>query len=300
MFSLLTILLFVRCSKDDLVENNEERLVPVSFELSLDPDSKSYFGDLLPFGNIKWGNENNIEYAYLSVPYRLGYYISGEIRIYGELIEMKAEVDTFADKVIFRGEAQCNNLQNTKDYYLYYFGNDGQGGSNTNISNYRFTNLLIGKKISFAKQTGDINELGKYHLAKIKVDAQPIYDADSVVQSFVLHAKELQNINSIAKLDLTDETKLSGTATEIQSFTVLWNVDTRSFDEIYETVSNSSIDISNNAGANSYISLLPNSNSVYLECSKGRVEFPNCIESNHLYIGGNADDINDALPLKWE
>ena len=297
--------LLLSCKKEKMnCGTDEERLVPIRFELPLNSKTRSYFGDLLPNGNIKWGNNNNVERIYISIPYRYSYYVQGVgTIILGELRELKAEVDEPTDKLIFTGDAQANNLQNARQYHLYYFGNNGQGGDSTNVTNYYsdYKNMLIGKKISFARQTGDINELGNYHLAKIKVKATPIKDADGVVQSFDLVAGDLQNINSIAKLDLTEETVLGGTATEMQSFTLMWNTTTREFEEVIDNEPNATFDIRDNAGRNSYISLLPNDgDNVFLECSKGHYKFVDGIKSNQLYIGKNADNIENALPLRWE
>lgn len=301
----IAVLLFLlSCNKEKMNETaDEERLVPVRFELSLNSHTRSDFNDLLPNGNIQWGNSKNVEYIYVSIPYKCSYYVQGVGTItLGELLEMKAEVDGPTDKLIFTGEVPSNNLQNARQYHLYYFGNNGQGGEGTNVTNYHssYKNILIGKTISFARQTGNIDDLGNYHLAKIKVKAVPIKDGDGVVQSFELVADDLQNINSVAKLDLTGETKLIGTAAELLNFTLLWNTSTKSFDEILEKAREATIDVSDNAGRNSYISLLPNDDDVYLECSKGRYKFVDGIKSNQLYIGRYADDIEDARPLHWE
>ena len=301
---IVFLLFLFSCNKEKMNETaDDDRMVPVRFELSLTSQTRSDFNDLLPNGNIQWGNGKNIEYIYVSIPYKCSYYVQGVGTItLGELLEMKAEVDEPTDKLIFTGEVPSNNLQNARQYHLYYFGNNGQGGEGTNVTNYHssYKNILIGKTISFAKQTGDINELGNYHIAKIKVKAVPVKDAEGVVQSFELVAEDLQNINSIAKLDLTGETALVGTAAELLNFTLLWNTSTKSFDEIMGTAREATIDVSDNAGRNSYISLLPNDDNVYLECSKGRYKFVDGIGSNQLYIGSYADDIEDARPLHWE
>ena len=301
---IAVLMLLLSCNKEKMNEAADEgRLVPVRFELSLNSQTRSDFNDLLPNGNIQWGNGKNIEYIYVSIPYKCSYYVQGVGTItLGELLEMKAEVDGPTDKLVFTGEVPSNNLQNARQYHLYYFGNNGQGGEGTNVTNYHssYKNILIGKTISFARQTGNIDDLGNYHLAKIKVKAVPIKDGDGVVQSFELEADDLQNINSIAKLDLTGETALVGTAAEFLNFTLLWNTSTKSFDEIIESTREATIDVSDNAGRNSYISLLPNDDDVYLECSKGRYKFVDGIKSNQLYIGSYADDIEDALPLYWE
>jgi hypothetical protein len=298
------LLFFSSCNKENMNEGvNEDRMVPVRFELSMNSKTRSDFNDLLPNGNIQWGNSKNVEYIYVSIPYKCSYYVQGVGTItLGELLEMKAEIDEPTDKLVFTGEVPSNNLQNARQYHLYYFGNNGQGGEGSNITNYHssYKNILIGKTISFARQTGDIDDLGNYHLAKIKVKAVPIKDGDGVVQSFELVADELQNINSIAKLDLTGETELVGTAAEFLSFTLLWNTSTKSFDEIIEKAREAKIDVRDNAGRNSYISLLPSDDNVYLECSKGRYEFVDGIGRNQLYIGSSADDIENARPLHWE
>lgn len=298
------LLFFASCNKEKMNEGvNEERMVPVRFELSMNSKTRSDFNDLLPNGNIQWGNSKNVEYIYVSIPYKCSYYVQGVGTItLGELLEMKAEIDEPTDKLVFTGEVPSNNLQNARQYHLYYFGNNGQGGEGTNITNHHSShkNILIGKTISFARQTGNIDDLGNYHLAKIKVKAVPIKDEDGVVQSFELVADDLQNINSIAKLDLTGETELVGTAAEFLSFTLLWNTSTKSFDEIIEKAREAKIDVRDNAGRNSYISLLPSDDNVYLECSKGRYEFVDGIGRNQLYIGSSADDIENAHPLHWE
>ena len=303
LFVIVT-LLFSQCGKEKIdITTDDDRMVPVTFELPLSQETRSYFGDLLPDGNIKWGNDNKVEYLYLSIPYKVAYHTSetGTIRL-GELNELKAEVEEPTETLIFKGEVPANNLQNARQYHLYYLGNKGQGGEGTHVTNYYsdFQNILIGKTISFAKQTGDIKDLGDYHIAKIKVKANPIKDESGVVQSFELVADDLKNISSIAKLDLTGETTLGGTAAEIQSFTVLWNTTTKVFDDIIETVPGATIDVSTNAGKNSYISLLPYNGNVFFECSKGRYEFADGIGRNQLYIGSYSDDIEDARPLQWE
>lgn len=302
---LVTFLLFLlSCNKEKMNEDaDDNRMVPVRFEMSLNSNTRSYFGDLLPNGNIKWGNSKGVEYIYVSVPYSIAYHVSGVgTTVLGCLHEMKAEIDEQTDKLVFTGEIPANNLQNSRQYHLYYFGNNGQGGDDGNVTNYYadYQNTLIGKKISYARQTGDINELGNYHIAKIKVKATPVKDEEGVVQSFNLVAENLQTISSIAKLDLTGEKRLGGTAAELQSFTLLWNTTTRAFDEIMESVPGATIDVRDNAGRNSYITLLPNNDNVFLECTKGRYKFVDGIKSNRLYIGSNADNIEKARPLQWK
>ena len=306
LFMMFSLLLFTQCKKGELIDDGgDEKMLPVFFELSLDPNSKSYFGDLLPNGDIMWGNDEGVEYIYLTIPSRFGYMNQQltSMAYIGTLVEMKAEIDANSDKLLFTGMLPETNYLNIKQCYLYYFGNNGIGDNGTNVTNHYdpYLKHLYGKTVSFAEQTGNIDELGDFHIGKISVKVTRMRDKETGKYShFEVTGDRFENINSIAKLDLTDETALGGTAAELQSFTLLWNFETEVFDEIIEVVPNATIDVSGNYGKDSYISLLPTLDNVYLECSKGRFDFTDGIISNSLYIGGNADNIDDALPLHWE
>lgn len=306
LLMLLSSLSFTQCKKAAPIdEDGQVEMIPVTFELSLNPDSKTYFGDLLPFGEINWGNDKAVEYIYLTIPSRYGYTnpdLPATVYI-GSMFEMKADVSDYQDKLVFTGMLPSTNYLKNKQCCLYYFGNNGNGDDGTNVTNYYdpYMGRLVGKKISFAEQTGSLDKLGDFHIGKISVKVNRISDnVTGEYSHFELIGDTFETINSIAKLDLTDETTLGGTAAEIQSFTLLWNFDTQAFDEIIEVVPNATIDVSDNDGKNSYISLLPTRDKVYLECSKGRYEFTDGIVSNSLYIGRSADNIDDALPLHWE
>ena len=55
------LLFFASCNKEKMNEGvNEERMVPVRFELSMNSKTRSDFNDLLPNGNIQWGNSKNV------------------------------------------------------------------------------------------------------------------------------------------------------------------------------------------------------------------------------------------------
>ena len=166
-----SLLLFVQCKKDN-EDYGAEEMVPVRLEIPLDK-SRSDFSDLFPLGKISWGNGVNVEYAYLAVPYALefcdvsmGYYTQH----LGIMFEMEAKVNEKMDKLVFEGNVYTHALTDKTSCTMYYFGNNGRGGSNVITYNKKIIdNNIIGKKISFNRQTGSIDELGNYHLAKALV-----------------------------------------------------------------------------------------------------------------------------------
>ena len=297
MFSLL---LFTQCKKDN-VDSGAEETVPVRLEISLDK-SRSDFSDLFPFGKISWGNVNEIEYVYLTVPYALefcdvsvGFYT----QYLGVMFEMQAEVNDKMDKLVFEGNVYTYALED-KDYCdMYYFGNNGKIGGNVITYYKQLTDRnIIGKKITFSNQTGDVDELGNYHLAKAFVKVKKNVNDKGVPISYDLEIESFKTITSLALLDLEGETKLEGTAAQLRSFAIKWT-DDYVFEEIYEYDTSAYINVRGNVGKKSMITLLPTRESVTLECSKGKYEFTEGIRSNQVYLGGKGESIDDALPLKW-
>ena len=298
MISLL--LLFTQCKKDN-INVEEKKLVPIRLEMSLDK-SRSDFSELFPFGKISWGNTKNVEYIYLAVPeaiafcdISMGYYT----QYLGVLFEMKAELHEKTDKLMFYGEIDRDALHNKEYCTMYYFGNNGRNG--VGITNTYYTlskKYLISKGITFASQTGSIEELGNYHLAKALVKVKKNVDEIGNAASYDLTIESFTTITSLALLDLEGEMKLKGSATNLKSFTVKWT-DDYVFEEIYEYDTTAYISVRGNVGKKSLITLLPTKEKVTLECSKGKYEFTEGIRSNQVYLGRNGESIDDALPLKW-
>lgn len=303
MFIMMSaILLFTQCKKDDVVHTDDlSETVPVTFELPKDM-SKSDFNNLLPDGNINWGNENNIEYIYLAVSDRYLYYsheLSMTLKV-GELFELTAEVTEATDRLVFSGMIPKNLLWNSKRCTLYYFGNNGnapEGSNVTNIYDVKYTDCVIGKTVSFAQQTGDVNNLGDYHIASIPVKIQTLRDEERNILGFNLIVELFNNNMSIAMLDLEGETTLGGSATAMQSYTLKWEGLT--FEESYDVVEGGTIDVTGNVGEKSLIALLPNAEPVTLECGKGKYEFREGLPSNCLFMDRMGNNFDDATPLPW-
>lgn len=295
------ILLFTQCKKEDaeLVDNSTD-FVPVTFEMSKDV-SKSDFTNILPSGNINWGNDNNIEYIYLGVSNSHLYYsieLAETVRV-GELFELSAEVVESTDRLVFSGMVPQNLLWDAKRCTLYYFGNNGNALEGTNVTNIydeKFTDCVIGKQVSFAKQTGDIRDLGDYHLASIPVRINTLEDEENNIIGFDLIAESFNNTMSIAMLDLEGETALGGTAAALQTYTLIW--DGAKFVESCEMLEGETMDVTGNVGKKSLIALLPIEESVTLECSKGRYTFP-ILPSNTLFVGNVGYGYDETNPLPW-
>lgn len=295
-----SLLLFVQCKKDN-EDYGAEEMVPVRLEVPLDK-SRSDFSDLFPFGKISWGNGVNVEYAYLAVPYALefcdvsmGYYTQH----LGIMFEMEAKVNEKMDKLVFEGNVYTHALTDKTSCTMYYFGNNGRGGSNVITYNKKIIdNNIIGKKISFDSQTGSIDELGNYHLAKALVKVKKNVDEKGNPISYDLTIESFKTMTSLALLDLERVTKLEGSAARLKSYTIKWT-DDYVFEETYEYDTLAYIDVSGNVGKKSLIALLPTKESVTLECRKGKYEFTEGIKSNQVYLGGKGDSIEEAEPLKW-
>ena len=295
-----SLLLFVQCKKDN-EDYGAEEMVPVRLEVPLDK-SRSDFSDLFPFGKISWGNGVNVEYAYLAVPYALefcdvsmGYYNQH----LGIMFEMEAKVNEKMDKLVFEGNVYTHALTDKTSCTMYYFGNNGRGGSNVITYNKKIIdNNIIGKKISFNRQTGSIDELGNYHLAKALVKVKKNVDEKGNPISYDLTIESFKTMTSLALLDLERVTKLEGSAARLKSYTIKWT-DDYVFEETYEYDTLAYIDVSGNVGKKSLIALLPTKESVTLECRKGKYEFTEGIKSNQVYLGGKGESIEEAEPLKW-
>jgi hypothetical protein len=295
-----SLLLFVQCKKDN-EDYGAEEMVPVRLEVPLDK-SRSDFSDLFPFGKISWGNGVNVEYAYLAVPYALefcdvsmGYYTQH----LGIMFEMEAKVNEKMDKLVFEGNVYTHALTDKTSCTMYYFGNNGRGGSNVITYNKKIIdNNIIGKKISFNRQTGSIDELGNYHLAKALVKVKKNVNEKGDPISYDLTIESFKTMTSLALLDLERVTKLEGSAARLKSYTIKWT-DDYVFEETYEYDTLAYIDVSGNVGKKSLIALLPTKESVTLECRKGKYEFTEGIKSNQVYLGGKGESIEDAVPLKW-
>lgn len=300
----VSVLLFTQCKEDEINNANEKtEMVPVTFELSFN-DSKSDFTNILPDGVINWGNDGDIERIYVGLGLTYHYYIYSEHKLMsvGELYELPGVYDEDKNKIIFSGILPGRYITNYEVCTFYYFGNNAIGDNGANVENiydYYQTEMLMGKKIDFSKQTGDINDLGDFHIAVAKAIAIPYYDENGDF-GYKFELESLENNMSIAMLDLEGETTLGGTATQLKSYTIVWDSELEKHVEVFEYEEGGTYDVSGNPGQKSFVALLPTEETVTLECSKGHCEFGGGIKRNQIYVGKVGNTIDDSLPLPWE
>lgn len=307
------LLLLTQCRKEEEVYDNEKyhteepEMVPVRFKIPVDK-MRSDFGDLFPLGKIGWGNEKKEEYIYLAAPEAYEYYhIRTGLHYVGMLFELRADISEGDDTLFFEGKVY--NLLHAygkpeTEFYIYYFGNNGaapEGSNVTDINRVVSYTHLIGKTVTFDNQTGSVDNVGDFHVAKARVTLDPIDGILGVkLKGYNVTMEEpLKSITSLALLDLEGESKLEGSATRLKSLTVMCMEDSV-FTEQFEYDTLGYIDVSDNAGDRSLITLLPTEEKVTLECSKGKYEFTNGIKSNYVYFEENGATLEEAQPLIWE
>lgn len=308
LIALLLVFAFTQCKKEnddylyEVNDDEETKEVPVTFAMPIN-QSRSDFSNILPFGDILWGNDNNLEYIYIGIDSKYLYYdqATSTTKRVGELFELVADVTESKDSLFFRGMIPQNLLYTGQDCCLYYFGNNGNGleGSNvTNIYDTKYPDCLIGKTISFAKQTGDARDVGDFHLASVKVYPMRYLISGGIAVKIDLLVKgPFENKMSLALLDLEGETTLGGSAAALNSYTIKWVED--KFVEFYEYANDPIIDVTNNVGEKSLIALLPQYEPVTLECNKGKYTFRKGLPSNMLFIGNMGHNLGEATPLPW-
>lgn len=297
------VLLFSQCKKEEIRSVYEDvEMVPVTFELSMN-NAKSDFTDLLPDGVINWGNDGSVERIYVGCGITHEYYVydKQEMRNVGELYELKGTYDEDNNKIMFSGTLPGRYIMIDEVCSFFYFGNNGRAASGTNVENIYMSskNILAGKKMDFSKQTGNIDDLGDYHIASIKAIARAVYDGD-VFAGYNFELESFENVMSVAMLDLEGETTLGGTATQLKSYSIEWDMVAQAHVERFEFVEGGTYDVTGNVGSKSFIALLPTEETVTLECSKGSCEFGQGIKRNYIYVGKVGSSIDDSLPLPWE
>ena len=300
----LTLLLFVQCKKNDYeIEREELEMIPVTFELSFN-DNKSDFTNILPDGVINWGNDGGVERIYVGVGITDRYYIysQGKNMPAGKIFELTGEYDDDNNKIVFSGIMPARYVLIDEVCPFFYFGNNADGRNGTNVEDIydEAVDVLIGKKVDFSRQTGNIEDVGDYHIAVINAVAKGAYNDEGKLDHYVFELESFENIMAIAMLDLEGETTLGGTATQLKSYSIKWDSETEQHIEIFEYEEGGTYDVSGNPGEKSFIALLPTEETVTLECTKGHCEFGQGIKRNNIYVGKAGNSIEESLPLQWE
>ena len=276
---LLMALMFTQC-KPDNGNDGDVRKVKVTCEIPINNDGlRSDFGKLMTDGSIMWSV--GTERVYLAV------LNNGDPQI----IELVADEHTVKANILaFEGEVDEALLANGEEYEVWYFGNSKTDGVPT-YTETKSGDVIKSISGSIATQSGNLSDLGKYHVAKTTVTAK-FEDGEIVLPLRGM----LKNVLAIAHLDLDGVNSLQGNAVIGTNYTYSYNAGSGQFE--FAVADGTSINVTDGS-ATSYVMLLPNANNdVVLESSKGTYTFKNAIESNKFYF--KYLDNYVMAPLEWE
>ena len=138
---------FTQCGKDPETNNDDTKMVSISGKIDTD-NGKSDIA--IPGGDITWKGDESI---FIAVP--------AHDNFPARLVEMK---NTVSGGNIFKGEAPEGLIADGVKYEIWYFGNNGEGVNN--VTNIYDEGILQGKTISFEEQTGLLENIGDFHVAK--------------------------------------------------------------------------------------------------------------------------------------
>ena len=205
----LLLLCFTQCkpSQEEGGDENTQK-VRVSCVIPINDDGdKSDFTHLMTDGQINWSDGR--ECVYLAIP---GNEPKG---IKPQIIELEGWSDGYYSKIEFGGEIDKNLIISGQEYDLWYFGNSQQAV----IHYVELTNEGTSVKGSIANQSGRLEDLGYYHIAKTKVTA--VIENDGIklnIKGF------LKSQIAIALLDLENASVLCGSAIRGTEYILEYNV----------------------------------------------------------------------------
>ena len=277
----LMALTFTQCKPDNGNEGGDKIRVRCDVPINSKGinGTRSDFADFTTDGSIMWSV--GTERLYLAVPN------NGDPQI----IELVADEHTMKANILaFEGEVDENLLANGEVYEVWYFGNSKTYGPQT-YSETKSGDVIKSISGSISTQSGNLSDLGKYHIAKTTVTAKYV-DGEIVLPL----RGTLRSEVAIAHLDLDGVNSLQGDAVVGTNYTYSYNAGSGQFE--FAVTGGTSINVTDGS-ATSYVMLLPNAtNDVVLESSKGTYTFKNAIEANKFYFKYLEDYVK--APLEWE
>ena len=283
IFTVLMVLLalpFTQCKPDNGNEGGDKIRVRCDVPINSKGinGTRSDFADFTTDGSIMWST--GTERLYLAIPN------NGDPQI----IELVADEHTMKANILaFEGEVDEGILEQNGVYEVWYFGNSKTYGPQT-YSETKSGDVIKSISGSIATQSGNLSDLGKYHIAKTTVTAK--YENGEIVLPL---RGTLKSEVAIAHLDLDGVTKLNGDAVIGTNYTYSYNAGSGQFE--FAVTGGTSINVTDGS-ATSYVMLLPNAtNDVVLESSKGTYTFKNAIEANKFYF--RYLDNYVMAPLEW-
>ena len=285
----LMMVLFTQCKKDNLdnTDSNTEtdvRKVKVRCEIPLGDNkgAKSDFTDLMTDGSIKWST--GTERIYLAVHHETN----------PQIVELTAETTLSATTLAFEGEVDETILTDGETYNVWYLGNS-MNLETPYVTKTETDDVITSISGSIATQSGSLEDLGYHHIAKAEVTATEEADGSFTLP---LHGM-LKNQMAIAYMDLTDVTKLSGSAIVGTGYTLAYSDGEYKF-EVSDENKEISIEGENADKSKSFVVLLPNASAnVDIENNNNyRYTFKDGLAASSLYYRYISDV--EVWTLKWE
>lgn len=297
----LSLLFMYQCKKEnkDIVDNNNNnnnKNVRVYCEIPMNSNGKSDFTNIFE-GSVSWSSGS--ESVFLAVP--------GDnpklIQLTTEGIEGNPN-SLYFETYVCEGEITAGN------YDLWYLGNSmhreeegeeekGITPPNVTIKTNNETGVIESIDGSIAEQSGDLEDVGCFHIAKAKVSA--VADGDDIILTL---NTTMENQMSLAYLDLSGALSengltLEGSAITSSGYSLCYDYEEGSF-VLKLDDNNKTITVTNILeGTPQYVVLLPNeTDGVVLDCGYlGGHTFKKGIEAGKFYYRKISELQNEPLTL---
>lgn len=259
----LSLLFMYQCKKEnkDIVDNNNNnnnKNVRVYCEIPMNSNGKSDFTNIFE-GSVSWSSGS--ESVFLAVP--------GDNP---KLIQLTTEgIEGNPSNLYFETYVSENDITTGVEYDLWYLGNSmHREGITPNVTLVKNeTEDITSITGSIAEQSGDLKDVGCFHIAKAKVSAG--IDGEDIILTL---NTTMENQMSLAYLDLSGRLSdngltLKGKAITASGYTLSpVEDDNGNFNFDFILNENKEIFISNaNTTTGQYVVLLPNNNhNVVLDC----------------------------------
>lgn len=283
----LSLLFMYQCKKDnkDLVDNNNNnnnKNVRVYCEIPMNSNGKSDFTNIFE-GSVSWSSGS--ESVFLAVP--------GDnpklIQLTTEGIEGNPN-SLYFETFVCEGEIMAGN------YDLWYLGNSMHREGitpNVKINTNNEKGVITSIDGSIAEQSGDLEDVGRFHIAKGTVSA--VIDGEDIVLTL---ETTMENQMSLAYLDLSGPLSgqvltLTGEAITASAYTLTPDGFNLNLDE------NKEISISKTNTTAQFVVLLPNeTDNIVLNCGYlGGHTFKKGIEAGKFYYRKISELQSEPLTL---
>ena len=261
----LMVLCFTQCKPTPEGGDENGSKVKVSCVIPINNGGKSDFTNLMEDGKINWST--GTERVYLAIPNETS----------PQIVELTAFTTLQASELAFEGEVEEGLLEEGKEYEVWYLGNS-KNLDVPYVTETKDGDLITKVSGSISEQSGELEDLGLYHIAKVSVTA--VEEEGEIVLPL---RGVLKSQIAIAYLDLEGVEELSGSAVKGTEYSLQYNGSTNKYDFVVTENPSSTISVTSGT-ATSFIVLLPNeSNNVILKSSKGGYEFKKGVEGNKFY-----------------